>query len=1000
MRTAWTRIARWGWLLAVAATGCGDQTPAARGDASAADAAGDAPPRLGSLRINELVADDADGTTIDEEGQLEDWIELVNVGTDPIPLSGFTLSNNGGYPQGLPAVVLYPGQTIVMFADKDLDQGERHLPFKLAAEGERITLADASGQTVDEVTFPALGPDEAFARFPDGGAWRTCRFATPGRSNGDRCGPVPPPELPVDHAFMPFTWGPSPAPPFPLALTELALFPARFIAVRNTSHADLDLTAFLLRVAPLAPGAPLPGPTDGGALAWPKSTLAAGERLMVPVPADTSGLPATDGEREGVVTLFDGDKVVDRVDFMRWPTGAVLARDPDNSEHLQFCSGGTADDGAWACAPLPARDVADRVHRLATPGDFDALAAGDTELESRSIKFVVDMQSGDIVDFLGTRDWALHYTFIRERIYGDPHADRCDPAQAAQFNQGWIDFSLREYFRTNRRFLLGTAVRWGGSGLHTIEFARGDVITAEQMRRAFFAVTARMPDPTIWAIRPIAGDQIERLVTVDGTVPIVDVNAPFRGRTFQPLVAAPAFGLLQFVSGADLATAALGPSVLLVTDEVPNDIPLVGGLITEAFQTPLSHVAVLAKNRGTPDMALKDAHSDPRIAPFLNQLVRLDVTGEGFSLREATALEVNDYLDKLYPPGELRRPRQDLTVRGPVDLAGRSVDDLPIIGAKAAQLAELGQLAASGDVSVSCGQGLPLPPRAFAIPLVHEREHFAASGAADLLARWQARADFVADPRVRAQGLAEVRAAIIAHPVDGEILSALTREIGSRFGTDRVRLRSSSNTEDLPGFNGAGLYTSVSVAIGDPKRKIEDGLRTVWASLWESRAYDERQLSRVDHAFAGMGVLVHEAFLDERANGVAISRNVLDPIYGDAYYFNAQAGEASVTNPAPGVTSEQGLYDWFTSPASVDYQSRSGLIPGPVLRRQELDDLMCALGFIHRHFKQRLDPMNQNRWFAADIEWKLVGPARKLLIKQARPYSFGHADVPADCREF
>ncbi|MEA2697934.1 MAG: hypothetical protein QOI66_2205, partial [Myxococcales bacterium] len=124
------------------------------------------------------------------------------------------------------------------------------------------------------------------------------------------------------------------------------------------------------------------------------------------------------------------------------------------------------------------------------------------------------------------------------------------------------------------------------------------------------------------------------------------------------------------------------------------------------------------------------------------------------------------------------------------------------------------------------------------------------------------------------------------------------------------------------------------------------------------------------------------------------------PIYGDAYYFNAQAGEASVTNPAPGVTSEQGLYDWFTSPASVDYQSRSGLITGPVLRRQELDDLMCALSFIHRHFKQRLDPMNQNRWFAADIEWKLVGPDRKLLIKQARPYSFGHADVPADCREF
>jgi hypothetical protein len=35
-----------------------------------------------------------------------------------------------------------------------------------------------------------------------------------------------------------------------------------------------------------------------------------------------------------------------------------------------------------------------------------------------------------------------------------------------------------------------------------------------------------------------------------------------------------------------------------------------------------------------------------------------------------------------------------------------------------------------------------------------------------------------------------------------------------------------------------------------------------------------------------------------------------------------------------------------------------------------------------------------------DIEWKLVGPERQLVIKQARPFSFGRADVPTDCREF
>ena len=259
---------------------------------------------------------------------------------------------------------------------------------------------------------------------------------------------------------------------------------------------------------------------------------------------------------------------------------------------------------------------------------------------------------------------------------------------------------------------------------------------------------------------------------------------------------------------------------------------------------------------------------------------------------------------------------------------------------------------------------------------------------------------FAADPRVRAQALSDVRAAIASTPVDPTLLRMLRDQIRSRFGSAHVRLRSSSNTEDLPGFTGAGLYTSVSVAadVGDPKLDVADGLRTVWASLWQLRAYDEREQALVDHELAAMGVLVEPAFTNERANGMAISRDVLDPIYGDAYYFNAQAGEASVTNPAPGVTSEQGTYQGNVPPR-IDYSSHSSLMSGAVVTAAELETLMCNLGAIHNHFQARLDPMHLNRWFAMDDEWKLIGPERQLVVKQARPF-FGRADVPTDCREF
>ena len=287
-----------------------------------------------------------------------------------------------------------------------------------------------------------------------------------------------------------------------------------------------------------------PVASGGAALPWPVATLAPGARVAVPVSAAAAAPLEADPEGEGVVALFrsaDGT-LLDRVDFMRLPEGAALARAATapgtlSAARWQLCTNATPDGETATCAAVPKREVGDRLHGAWTPADFGALAAGATELGSESVKFVVDLQAGDAVHFLGTRRWPLHYTFVRERIYNQAALDRCDPIQDAAFINGWYDFSNREYRNVNRRFLLGTLVRWPG-GLATMEFAVGDYITGEQMRRAFFAVTARMPDPQAWAVRPqvmtFGGgdpreDQIQHVRDVEGTLPLVDPNAPFRG---------------------------------------------------------------------------------------------------------------------------------------------------------------------------------------------------------------------------------------------------------------------------------------------------------------------------------------------------------------------------------------------------------------------------------------------------------------------------------------
>jgi hypothetical protein len=714
----------------------------------------------------------------------------------------------------------------------------------------------------------------------------------------------------------------------------------------------------------------------------PAQKLERGERAVVPVPASATAALESDPKFQGVLTLIrSGDGVAtDRVDFSSWPEHAALAR-PEPSGSFRFCRAPTEAAPNDVCTP-PERAVSDHETALLTPTDFHALAAGRGGLGAESVEFVIDLGAGGVVSFLNSADWDLHYTFIRETIEGQPHLDRCDPAERQEYNRGWVAFSQENYFVVEgRRYLLGTLVKYAGTNLQTVEFAPGDVISAEQMQQAFFTVMARVPDPENWLIRPQAPDQVMRLAPVQGTVPLIGPGAPFRGVSFQALTPGKAFGTLRFVPASELAETALGPRDIVVTDEVPNDIPLIGALVTETFQTPLAHVNILSRGRGTPNMALRDARLDARLAPYFGKLVALDVTAQDFTVADADPEEALAFWQSRLPT-EVLTPRLDTSVRGVQPLSARGYADLPSIGGKAAQMAELGRVPL-------CDGAVSTPDRPFAIPVVHSLEHYRASGALALLDELRSDARFQADPLVREQGLARVRKLVTDHPMDRDLLREVHAAIFARWSERPLRFRSSSNTEDLPGFSGAGLYTSEGLGVDEVPGGVESAILTVWASLWERRAYDEREYSGVDQHTVAMAVLVHPAYKSERVNGVAISRDALQPTHADRYYINAQLGEALVTNPAPGIESDELTYDLYRSP-HVIYHGRSTFTPNvTVLSEAEAGFLSCNLQRIHDFFRPILDPNQQNPWFAMDIEWKLMGDERALAIKQARSYSFG-----------
>ena len=205
-----------------------------------------------------------------------------------------------------------------------------------------------------------------------------------------------------------------------------------------------------------------------------------------------------------------------------------------------------------------------------------------------------------------------------------------------------------------------------------------------------------------------------------------------------------------------------------------------------------------------------------------------------------------------------------------------------------------------------------------------------------------------------------------------------------------LRYRSSTNNEDLPGFNGAGLYHSKTQ---HPDETEEDGidksLKQVYASLWNFRSFTEREFHRIDHLAAAMGVLVHPNYSDEKVNGVAVS---FSPIYGrvGSYYVNTQVGEDLVTNPeAHSVPEEILLGEGSTTVLATSNQVPPGQL---LMTNDQLDQLQRHLTVIHDHFKGLYNPA-PGESFAMEIEFKITS-ANILAIKQARPWVFSAALPP------
>jgi hypothetical protein len=146
-----------------------------------------------TLYINEFMASN-DSFWADDSGGFDDWIEIYNPGTDSVDIGGLWITDDLTDPAShqLPDTVsaittIPPGGFLILWADKESEQGPLHVEEKLGGGGEQIGLVYISGTDttfVDSLTFGAQAGDTSYARIDDGGAtWASFPDPNPGASN-------------------------------------------------------------------------------------------------------------------------------------------------------------------------------------------------------------------------------------------------------------------------------------------------------------------------------------------------------------------------------------------------------------------------------------------------------------------------------------------------------------------------------------------------------------------------------------------------------------------------------------------------------------------------------------------------------------------------------------------------------------------------------------------------------------------------------------------------
>ncbi len=311
--------------------------------------------------------------------------------------------------------------------------------------------------------------------------------------------------------------------------------------------------------------------------------------------------------------------------------------------------------------------------------------------------------------------------------------------------------------------------------------------------------------------------------------------------------------------------------------ETISDLPPLAGIITAGEGNPLSHVQLLARNLGIPNVSI-DETMLPRLRKLEGQVVVLAVSPNGLVEISPDSKKWQKFFEENQTQNVVIRPdleKLDLSVREFIDLNDlRASDSGRIVGPKAAKL---GELRSHFPDMVSPGVGIPFG--VFRQTVLEKPYRDNGRSVYDwMLSEYDKISKLPADSEQHKDTAERFRAElyqlILDAPLDKNFQAGLRTAMEKAFGkldNIGVFVRSDTNVEDLPGFTGAGLNLTLPNVTGFDN--VVKAINKVWASPFTQRAFAWRQSHMDQPQYVYPAVLLLQSVPNDKS-GVMVTEDI------------------------------------------------------------------------------------------------------------------------------